>query len=381
MTRVLRAAALIAALIAGAAVPAARAADPGPTVPAGFTIERIASLPGPRELAVTPNGDLLVGTSGASVAIVRDAQGNAQPARAFASFDDRPVAGVALHGDTLFAGGQFGVYRLPYHAGEAAAGAAPEKIASVRTSGQSRDHTTTTVAFSDGTLYASVGSSCNACSPELDATRATIQAMRPDGGGMHPRAVDIRNAIALAVNGENGHLWAGVAGRDELEPGHPYEIFDDVSSHQGTPDYGWLTCYDDGKPIGSASCANVVVPRVVFPAYETPIAASFYPLHPAGRFAFPQRYRGGAFVALHGSWHRPLVAPRVAFVAFRGGEPATRVDWKDPNAQWSEFFGGCQRPDESRVCRPSGVAVGTDGSLFVSDDGAGAIYRIRPATR
>ncbi|MBV9439074.1 MAG: hypothetical protein JOZ24_03675, partial [Candidatus Eremiobacteraeota bacterium] len=195
------------------------------------------------------------------------------------------------------------------------------------------------------------------------------------------RAVDIRNAIALAVQPGSGDLWAGVAGRDDLEHGHPYEIFDDVSAHAGTPDYGWLKCYDDRRPIAGASCANVVVPRVVFPGYDTPIGAAFYPTDGRGKYAFPAEYRGGAFVTLHGSWHTPLVPPRVAFVPFRDGAPARGVDWSNPDAQWREFLGGCQNADERRNCRPTGVAVGSDGSLFVSDDYTGTILRIRPTGR
>ncbi len=368
---------------AASSAPPARAADSAGavTVPAGFSAERIATVRGARELAVAPNGDLFVGTSGDAIDVVPDAQGTAGAPRQFATFDDHPVAGVLIAGDTLYAGGQFGVYRLAYHSGDREAREKPQKIASVRTSGQSRDHVTTTLALSKGTLYASVGSSCNACDPELDPTRATIQAMAPDGKNMHARAVDIRNAIALAVQPTTGDVWAGVAGRDDLAHGHPYEIFDDVTAHAGTPDYGWLKCYDDRKPIGGASCANVVLPKAVFPAYDTPIGAAFYPADQKGAHAFPASYRGGAFVTLHGSWHQPPVAPRVAFVPFRGNDPAKGVDWGNPDAQWTEFLGGCQGADGARACRPTGVAVGTDGSLFVGDDATGAIWRIRPVRR
>ena len=366
------------AATAGWGTPPARAADAALKVPTGFTAERIATVPRARELAVAPNGDLFVGTNGSAIYVVADAQGAAGAPKEFATFDDSHVASVLLTADTLYAGGEFGVYRLPYRTGDREARAKPQKIASLRTSGQSRDHVTTTLAMSKGTLYASVGSSCNACDPELDATRATIQAMSLDGKNMHARAVDIRNAIALAVQPSTGDVWAGVAGRDDLEHGHPYEIFDNVTAHAGTPDYGWLKCYDDRKPIGGASCANVVVPKAVFPGYDTPIGAAFYPADQKGAHVFPASYRGGAFVALHGSWHQPPVAPRVAFVAFRGNEPAKAVDWANPDAQWTEFVGGCQTADGGRVCRPTGVAVGTDGSLFVADDSTGGIWRIRP---
>jgi glucose/arabinose dehydrogenase len=379
---VFRAFALAAALLGVTVLARAPGGAAGsPSVASGFRLETIAHVAGARELAVAPNGDLFVGTYGSSVYVVPDAEGTPGEPKLFARVGDAPAAGVFLTGDALYVGGQFGVYRIPYRSGDRTARASPEKIGSVRTSGEARDHRTTTVAVTKGKLYASVGSSCNACSPELDPTRATIQEMDLDGKAMHPRAVDIRNAIALAVQPGDGDLWAGVAGRDDLEHGHPYEIFDDVSSHGGTPDYGWLKCYDDRRPIGNASCANVVVPKIVFPAYITPIGAAFYPTDGKGRYAFPAAYRGGAFVTLHGSWHTPLVAPRVAFVPFNGANPAKSIDWTNPNAQWRDFLGGCQAPNEARLCRPTGVAVGPDGSLFVSDDANGTIWRIRPAAR
>ena len=351
----------------------------GLTVPPGFTIERIATVPNARELAVAPNGDLFVGTEHDSVSIVPDADGILGPPRVFARLDDRPVAGVWLDGDTLYIGAQFGVYRVPYRPGDRAARATPQKIASVRTSGEARDHVTTTVAVANGTLYASVGSSCNACSPDLDPTRATIQMMHLDGSAMTPKAVHVRNAIALAVNPVTQTLWAGVAGQDELAQGHPYEDFDAVSIRPGVVDYHWPACYEDRKPArAGADCRDAPVARVVLPAYETPIGATFYPLEPRGRYAFPAGYRGGAFVALHGSWHTPLVPPRVAFIPMNGDEPRVPVDWNDPSKQWREFVGGFQKADDTRVARPTGVAVGPDGSLFVSDDQSGAIFRIRP---
>ena len=371
---------VLVALTGGAAFAPARAAGTvALTVPRGFTVERIAEIGRARELSVAPNGDLFVGTTGNAIYVVPNPEGTAGEPHRFVTIEDRPLAGVAVTADAVYAGGRFGVYRLTYRAGDHEASGEPQKIASVRTGGGG-GHATTTVALGRGTLYASVGSSCNACE-ETDATRATIQAMTPDGKNMHARAVDIRNAIALAVNPETGALWAGVAGRDDLEHGHPYEIFDDVSAHAGTPDYGWLKCYDDRKPVGDASCASVVVPKVVFPAYDTPIGAAFYPLEQNGAYAFPAAYRGGAFVTLHGSWHQPPVPPRVAFVAFKNGKPEKPVDWSNPDAQWTEFGGGCQSADGSRGCRPTGVAVGGDGSLFVSDDASGAVYRIRPVRR
>ena len=379
MQRVLRVAtAVVAAFTLAVSAATSQAQSSLPTVPDGFTIERIAGVPAARELAVAANGDLLVGTGRRAVYIVPDATGKPGPASVFVTLSDSPVAGVAIDGERLILGSQFAVWAMPYHAGDRTASAAPKKLASVRTNGGSRDHVTTTVAVANEHLYASVGSSCNNCDPDLDDTRATIQEMQPDGTNMHAKAKHIRNAIALATNPATGTLWAGVAGQDELAHGHPYEMFDAVTLHDGTADYGWPHCYENHRAVDAHDCKNQTVARVVFPAYETPIGAAFYPMKPGAAHAFPDVYRGGAFVTLHGSWHTPPVAPRVAFVPMTGDEPKTAVDWNNPNAQWREFVGGFQSADGNREARPTGVAVAPDGTLFVSEDQGGSIYRIRP---
>jgi glucose/arabinose dehydrogenase len=344
-------------------------------VPADFSVEVIAHIASARELAVAPNGDLFVGTEGGTVMLVSNAESTPQAPRVFVEVGDAPAAGVALSNDALFVGTFTGVWRVPYVDGKRSGD--PVRIAIVRPGGRG-GHSTTSVAVSSDKLYASVGSSCDACT-ESDPTRATIQEMSLDRRGVHAVAIRIRNAIALAVNPATGAVWAGVAGQDALEHGHPYEDFDPFTLHAGTPDYGWPICYENHKAVNnSRSCADVVIPRVVFAAYNTPIGAAFYPVHPSGKYAFPARYAGGAFVGLHGSWHEPLVPPRVAFVPMKGDEPLKPVDWNDPSTQWQEFFGGFQRADESRIGRPTGVAVGPEGSLFVADDQAGVVYRIRP---
>ncbi len=350
----------------------------GLTVAPGFTIERIATVEGGRELAVSANGDLFVGTAADAVYIVPDAQGNAQPARVFVKVNDHPLAGVTIDGERMYLGAQFGVYELPYRDGDRTPRAQPRRIAAVRTSGNVSDHTTTTVAVAGKRLFASVGSSCNACDPELDATRASIQEMDLDGSGMTPEARHVRNAIALAVNPQTGTLWAGVAGQDELPHGHPYEVFDAVTLHEGIVDYGWPYCYENHQAVAGHDCSHQTVARVVFPAYETPIGAAFYPERQTGAHAFPEAYRGGAFVTLHGSWHTPPVPPRVVFVAMNGDQPRTPVDWSDPATQWKEFVGGFQTASGARIARPTGIAVGPDGSLYISDDTDGGIYRVRP---
>ncbi|GAC1389395.1 MAG: sorbosone dehydrogenase family protein [Vulcanimicrobiaceae bacterium] len=368
----------LAALLLLATVNGARA-GPMPVVQPGFVLTQIGRVPGARELVMLPNGDLIVGTSGSEVYIIAHAEAQPRQPAVFVQIQDAPVAGVTYANGELFFGGQFGIYRTPYRAGDHTASSPPVKIASVRTSGISSDHVTTSVAFAHETLFASVGSSCDACDPELDATRATVLQMAADGSHRSIKAVHIRNAIALAVNPTTGTLWGGVAGQDELPRGHPFEIFDPITRHNGTPDYGWPFCYENRKTAKAGhDCSHAIQSRVVFPAYETPIGAAFYPAHPSGRYAFPREYWGAAFVTLHGSWHQPLIPPRVVFVPMHGDNPDSGVDWANPNSQWREFIGGFQLDNQQRIARPTGIAVGPEGDLFVAEDLGGALYRIRP---
>lgn len=370
------------------APPAAPAADPSLHVPAGFIVSTIAHVAGARELAALPNGDLIVGTGGSTVAIVPNAEsaGAAGTAATFATVGDGPAQGVAFGAGYVFVATQHGVYRIPYSSGAQSGTAA--KIASVRTGTVAPNsdgdvHTTSSVAVSGTTLYAGVGSSCNAC-VETDPTRATVQRMGLDGSGMTTQAKRWRNAIALATDPSTGTVWAGGAGQDSLAQTHPYEFMDPVSTRSVPADYGWPDCEENHVAYkAGASCANVVVPALEFPAYSTIIGATFYTAAQSGPYVFPAAWRGGMFVSLHGSWHTaggvPVDPPHVAFVPFSGASPARAVNWNDPSAQWNDFFTGFQRADGSRVGRATGVAVGAQGSLFVADDQNGVVYRIRPS--
>jgi glucose/arabinose dehydrogenase len=358
---------------------------PALTVPPGFTIQAIAAVSQARELAALPNGDLLVATSGSAVYLVPNAEASAAPGAPvkFATMPESPAHGItfAPSSCTIYVATGTGIYAIPYSDAQQTATPGPA-IAHVRTGGTG-GHATTSVAFAGGMLYASVGSSCDSC-VETDPTRASVQVMAPSGANMTVRAKRIRNAIALTTNPATGTIWAGVAGQDSLPTGHPFEFFDGVTLHAGVADYGWPDCEENNHTYTSgANCASTVAPLVELPAYSTIIGATFYPVSPSGAHAFSATYRGGAFLAAHGSWHQNgsqyIAPPRVVYVPMNGDAPATAVDWTDPTKQWSDFVSGFQSANgTTRIGRPTGVAVGATGSLFVADDQNGTVYRIRP---
>jgi glucose/arabinose dehydrogenase len=365
------------------------------TVATGFTLETIAAVNGARELAALPNGDLLVATSGSGLYLVpgAEASGRAGKPVVFATLPDSPAQGVTFVASSclVYVGAQHGIYAMAYvdkqasaQPGTAIASVRTGEVSNNRPSGDTDVHSTTSVAFAAGTLYAGVGSSCNAC-VEIDPTRASVQAMNPNGAQMATRATRIRNPIALATNPATGTLWAGGAGQDDLPGGHPYEFFDAVTLHSGVADYGWPACEENHVAYtADAGCGATVAPRIELPAYSTLIGAAFYPSGQGGAHAFPPSFRGGVFITAHGSWHKDnsgafAAAPRVAYVPMSGDSPATPVDWTDPTKQWADFVGGFQLADGvTRIGRPTGVAVGAQGSLFVADDQNGLVYRIRP---
>ena len=307
------------------------------TVPSGFTLTTIAKVAQARELAALPNGDLLVATNGTSAYLVPNADGAGGPGTpvVFTTPGETAAQGIAFNASscTIYLSSQHDIYAMRYVDAQQSAGSGTP-IATVRNgnispnrpSGDTDNHTSTSVAFASGALYAGVGSSCNAC-VETDPTRASIQRMDPSGANMATRATRFRNAIALAPNPATGTLWAGGAGQDNLPEGHPYEFFDAVTLHLGVADYGWPSCEENHVAYTTgADCTATVAPLVEMPAYSTIIGAVFYPSGQTGAHAFPASYKGGLFLTAHGSWHTNsdgtyVARPQVVYVPMNGDAP------------------------------------------------------------
>ncbi|CAF1243485.1 unnamed protein product [Didymodactylos carnosus] len=166
-------------------------------LPSGFNAAVIATVPGARELVSLPNGDLIVGTQGTAVKIILNADGAdlAGATGIFATFSETSPEGVAFGGGYIFASTEKTIWRMPYKNGQRAG--TPVKIALVRQgpiapNSDGDVHKSTSVSVSGQTLYAGIGSSCNACE-EVDETRATIQMMKLDGTEMKLKAKRWRN--------------------------------------------------------------------------------------------------------------------------------------------------------------------------------------------
>jgi glucose/arabinose dehydrogenase len=225
-------------------------------------------------------------------------------------------------------------------------------------------HSTRTVLFSPdwAHLFVSVGSSCNVCFEE-DERRATIMRYKPDGSEGEVYAEGLRNAVGITFRPGTEELWATNNGRDWLGDDQPPETVYVVD--QGD-DAGWPRCHsgriidpDYGQP---GACEGVDDPVIEMQAHSAPLGLTFY----TGE-QFPEEYRGDLFIAFHGSWNRTEpTGYKVVRAPLEDGEPGPVQD----------FASGWLSRDGSQWGRPVDVVTGPDGSLLISDDGRGFIYRV-----
>jgi glucose/arabinose dehydrogenase len=225
-------------------------------------------------------------------------------------------------------------------------------------------HRTRTILFSPdySILYVSIGSSCNLCIEE-DERRAAILRYNPDGSDIQLFARGLRNAVGIMFRPGTEELWAANNGTDLMGDDLPPET---IYRLEGGQDYGWPRCHagriEDPELGQRGSCNGVPRAEVEITAHSAPLGLAFY----SGE-AFPEEYRGDLFVALHGSWNRSTpVGYKVVRIPMDGGRPGPVED----------FASGWLRKNGQAWGRPVAVITGADGSLFVSDDAGGRIYRI-----
>jgi glucose/arabinose dehydrogenase len=339
-----------------------------PVVPAGFQVNIFAeNFKVPRFLATAPNGDIFVADTGAGqVIVLRDPQntGGASQREVFAEGQKRPF-GIAFHEEYVYVGNTGEVVRFRYDKQTSKRLGEAEHIMDLPMGG----HSTRTLAFSkDGQhLYISVGSESN-ISIEKDRRRGAVLVCDPDGKNARIYASGLRNSVGLAVEPATGVVWSAVNERDELGDNLPPDY---LTSLKDGGFYGWPYSYIGDnvdprvRPPRPDLVARAIIPDVLLGAHVAPLQFAFY----TGT-QFPDEYRGGLFLAEHGSWNRALRAGyQVAFVGFKDGKAAA-----DPVPFLTGFVPDPVGPNVNG--RPVGVAVAPDGALLVSDDGAGVIYRI-----
>ena len=334
-------------------------------LPPGFSISVLAAgLERPRFMAFDPSGNLLVADARAGrvyryPALAGGLQPAPAPPTALLSELEAPtsLAFLARPDVTwLYVGETSRVTRFGYGP-DGPAGGRQVVVPDLPVGG----HNTRTVVFGpDGRLYLSVGSSCNLCD-EDDERRAAVLRYDPDGGSYERFAWGLRNAVGLAFQPGADLLWATVNERDRQGNETPPDLVTIVE--QGA-NYGWPDCLPQaGRPQqDGADCSGVATPTVGIQAHSAPLGLTFYE---GG--VFPAQFQGDLFVAQHGSWNRqPPAAPKLLRIDFQDGQPVTARD----------FATGWQLGDDSRWGRPAGVLAAPDGSLIVSDDQAGLLYRI-----
>lgn len=358
-----------------------RPPDAWPQAPAGFKVEEfVTGLENPRLIRTAPNGDIFLAESRPGrIRVLRAANGGNRPEvnEIFVSGLNRPF-GIAFYPlgpnpQFVYVANTDAILRFPYRNGDLKArGQAEVLVSDIPGGGQLRGggHWTRDLAFSrDGKkMFVSVGSFSNVHeNPRVnEERRATILEYNPDGSGFRLYATGIRNAVGIAVHPQTGDLWASVNERDGLGDDL---VPDYITRVKDGGFYGWPWFYlgpnqDPRHPGAHPELrSKVIVPDVLLQSHSASLEMVFY----TGQ-QFPSKYRNVAFAAQHGSWNRARrTGYKVISVPARNGIPT---------GEYEDFMTGFVTPQGDVWGRPVGVALGKDGSLFVSDDGSNTIWKV-----
>jgi len=359
-----------------------------------------------RDIAVAPNGDVFVANQSApgGVLAFRDTDGDGK-ADQTAQFGTTPGNGIYFKSPYLYFAPNNRIERYHMSPASLTPVSGPEVIVSGMPA--TGNHVTKTIVITDsGTLFVGVGSSTDSC----QAVPGTVGGLGLDPcpdmpiragiwrydanlvGQVHSAAgrfaTELRNLVAIALNPEDGELYGVQHGRGGLNRLFPnlFTPQDDADLpaeeffhfHEGGH-YGWPYCYydgiqqkkvlapeygGDGDTVGR--CADAEDPLLAFPAHYAPNGMHFY-----GGTQFPGKYRGAAFIAFHGGTNLPE-SYIVAVVRFRNGRPSHR-----PEVFADGFIGpGAVNLPADADHRAMALAEGPDGSLYITDDAGGRIWRV-----
>ena len=352
----------------------ARPANAWPKAPAGFMVQLFATgLNNPRVMRMAPNGDVfLAETSAGDIKVFRGIMPDGKPkqVQVFATGLNTPF-GIAFYPlgpapQWVYVANMDSVVRFPYNSGDMTSTSPPQHLFDLPGGGH---HRSRDVQFSaDGKkMFVSVGSHENVGEGPEEGNRADILEYNPDGSGMRVYASGIRNPVGIAVNPTTGELWCSVNERDGLGN----DLVPDYITHvQEGGFYGWPWWYtgahQDPRFAGKHPELKdkVIVPDVILQPHNASLEMTFY----EGK-QFPAEYEGDIFAAEHGSWNR---SPRAGYEVIR--VPLHQTG--HASGEYEDFLTGFVVDDDNVWGRPVGVAVAPDGSLLVSDDASGSIWRV-----
>lgn len=383
----------------------------GITLPVGFKAIVVAdNLGNARHLTVNSNGDVYVKLErlkdGNGIIRLRDKNGDGI-ADDVSGFGKYIGTGILIKDGFLYASSNTSVYKYKLENNEIVNKDQPEEI--VTGLWDRRQHSSKSLAIDNGgNIYVNIGAPTNACQvkdrtkgspgmnpcPILDSAggiwQFRIDKLNQSYGNGLRYATGLRNVVGLDWNNEVNDLYVTQHGRDMLFQFYP-ELFNQKEGAEspaeelfrikkGT-DAGWPYCYYDmgkkqkllnpeygGDRTKTGQCDGKEKSIMQFPGHVAPNALLFY----TGAM-FPAKYMNGAFIAFHGSWNRspePQEGYYVVFVPFKDGMPSGNWEIFANN-----FAGDSKEPSKARF-RPCGLAQGPDGSLYVSDDQKGRIWKI-----
>lgn len=332
-------------------------------LPPGFSIEVYAgNLENSRSLELSPEGTLFVGTRTAGkVYAVRDTDGDLRADKSWVLADGLFMPnGVQFRDGSLYVAEVNRIIRFDKI--EERLDNPPTPVVVNSDFPSDRHHGWKFIRFGpDGRLYVPVGAPCNICEP--GDPYAAILRMNPDGSELEVYARGIRNTVGFDWNPETGSLWFTDNGRDMMGDDLPPDELN--KADKSGLHFGYPYCHGGDIPdpqySGDHACEEFTSPEVKLGPHVAALGMRFY----TGQM-FPEEYRNGIFIAEHGSWNRSSkIGYRVMFVKI---EDDRAVEYRVFAEGWLQ--------GEDNWGRPVDVLVIPDGSLLVSDDFAGVVYRI-----
>ena len=359
---------VVAALAGALACGAAFAQSPLPLeeirLPGGFSIELVARVPNARAMAFGSEGTLFVGSTNGFVHSVSMPASGPAVVRVIAR-GLRDPAGVAFRDGALYVSAVSRILR--FDGIERRLDDPPAPVVVTERFPTDGHHGRKFIAFGpDGRLYVPVGAPCNVCDPDPERY-ANLGRMNPDGSGYEVVARGVRNTVGFDWHPRTKELWFTDNGRDWMCDDQPPDELN--RAVRAGEHFGFPFCHGGTIPDpqygARRACSEFVAPVQKLGPHVGALGMRFY----TGT-QFPAEYRDQVFIAEQGSWNRSTkIGYRVTLVRLDGQGRAIGYEpfaegWLDGGSAWG---------------RPADVAVAPDGSLMVSDDSAGAIYRIRYA--